>query len=53
MIKGFFIIIFLKFLAILDIIFAEKLELYIWNKKGDSKSITKIWKKEIYKAYKK
>lgn len=51
-IKSFKIKFFLRLSAVFDVIFSEKFELTTWDKKGNRKSKTTFWRKEINEAYK-
>lgn len=45
--KALKMIFWFRFLAILDVLFAERFELITWNKEGRQTSKTKFWKSEI------
>lgn len=45
--KALKMIFLLRFLAVVDVLFAEKFELRTWDKEGIQKSKTKFCKKEI------
>lgn len=41
-----------RFLAVVDVLFAEKFELRTWNKNEIQTTHTKFWKKEIKENFK-
>ena len=45
--KALKMIFWFRFLAVFDVLFAEKFELTTWNKEGRETSKTNFWKTEI------